>query len=262
MALKATITTKAEFDALAEPVRALYAEKDGKWVLEVDGMSPTSEVTELKGKLAEFRDNNKTLFEENKELKPLKEKLKGITDIDAFIAEHATLKAKVDELKKKGVGDGADLDTAIANALKPITDKLAASETARVESERRADAAKFRELVTAEATKAGVKPQSVRHVLREAEEKFELKDGVLKPKAGVKHSTDPLKDLTPTDWLLDLSKSDDYLFGETSGGGAGGGKPGIGGGRPDAKQLINPSPEEMGMHMDDIASGKVVVVRQ
>jgi hypothetical protein len=261
MALKATIATKAERDALAEPVRALYMERDGKWVLDVEGMSPTSEVTELKTKIAEFRDNNKLLFEENKELKPLKEKLKGVTDIDGFIAEHATLKAKVEEFKKKGVGDTNDLDSAIANALKPITEKLAASENARIESEKRADAAKFRELVTSEATKSGVKPQSVRHVLREAEEKFELKDGALKPKSGVRHPSDPLKELTPADWLLDLSKSDDYLFGETSGGGAAGIK-GNTNGRPDAKELINPSPEEMGVHMDDIIAGKVVVRRQ
>lgn len=262
MALKALLTLKAELDALAEPVRALYIERDGKYALDVEGMVPAAEVTDVKTKLGEFRDNNKTLFEENKTLKARVEKIKDITDIDAYVAEHATLKTTVDELKKKGVGGTSDLDAAINAALKPVVDKLNASELRATEAQKRADGSRFRELVTADATKAGVRATGLRHVLREAEEKFELVDGALKPKSGVRNTNDPLKDLTPTDWLQELSKSDEYLFGETVGGGANGSHGAGGGGRPDAKQLINPSPEEMGKHMDDIASGKVVVIRQ
>lgn len=260
MALKQVLTTKTEFDALPEAVRAEYTEKDGKWLLNVEGMVTKTEHDELKVKVAEFRDNNKTLFEENKELKPLKEKLKGITDLDAYLAEHNTLKAQVDEFKKKGITDVSGVQAAIDAALQPVKDQLKTAETARVEAEKRANESRFRELITADATKAGVRPTSVRHVLREAEEKFEFKNGAIVPKAGVKHPTDPLKDLTPLDWLGELAKTDENLFGESSGGGAGDGRQRV----PPAnvRQLINPSPEEMGKNMDDIASGKAVVVRQ
>lgn len=259
MALKQVLTAQTEFDALPEAVKAEYAARDGKWYLTVDGMVTKTEHDELKVKVTEFRDHNKELFEENKTLKPLKDKLKGITDIDAYITEHATLKTQVDDFKKRGITGTNDVDAAIAAALKPIKDQLVTTETARVEAEKRANDARFRELVTADATKAGVKPQSVRHVLREAEEKFEFKDGVVKAKNGIKHPTEPLRDYTTVDWLGDLAKTDEYLFGDSTGSGAGGVRPGP---PTPSEKLINPSPEEMGRRMDDIATGKVQVIRQ
>lgn len=261
MALKPVIATKTEYDALPEAVRAEYTEKDGKWHLTVDGFVTKTEHDELKVKLSEFRDNNRTMFDELKVLKPIGEKLKArkVDDLDAFLTEHDTLKTTADELKKKTGGTG-DLDAAIAAAIKPISDKLTQAETARIDAENRANQSRFRELITADAQKAGVKPASIRHVLREADEKFEFKDGTVKPKTGVRHPTDPLKELTPADWLTELATTDEYLFGDSTGGGAEGRRIGI---PPrDVKTLVNPSPEEMGRQMDDIASGKVKVVRQ
>lgn len=260
MALKATIATKADLDQLPEPQRALYTEKDGKFVLDVEGMAPATELHDVKTKLAEFRDNNVALTKKVTELEPLVTKFK---DVDPD--EYKTLKAEADKLKKKGLTKADDLEAAITAAVqqatKPLADKLAAEEQARITAQRAADQARFRELVTADATKAGVTPKSVRHVIREAEEKFELKDGTLAPRAGMKHPSDPLKELTPADWLQDLAKTDDYLFEPSTGGGANGNSGG-GGGRPGAKQLINPTPEDMGRHMDAIAKGEMVVVRQ
>lgn len=259
MPLKAALATKADLDALAEPLRALYIERDGRFVLDAEGLVPASEVHDLKTKVAEFRDNNRAMHGELEQLRPLKAKYEGI-DLD----EYKSLKDENDKLKKKGVGKADDLEAAINAAVtaatKPLADKLAAEEQARISAQNAANQARFRELVTADATKAGVKPQSVRHVLREAEEKFELKDGTLIPKAGVKHPSDPLKTLTTPEWLQDLAKTDDYLFEPSTGGGANGG--GGNGGRPGAKQLVNPTPEEMGRHMDAIAKGEMVVVRQ
>lgn len=259
MALKQVLSTKTEYDALPEAIRSEYVEKDGKWHLSVDGMVTKTEHDELKVKLGEFRDNNRTMHGELEELRPLKVKLKDVKDVDAFLTEHATLKTQVDDFKKKGITGTNDLDAAIINATKPIIDRLDASEKARAKAEEQANESRFRELISADATKAGVKPQSLRHVLREAAEKFEYKNSVIVPKPGVKHPTEPLKDLTPTDWLVELAKTDEYLFGDSTGSGAHHDR-----GNPprDVKQLINPSPEEMGRHMDDIASGKTQVVRQ
>ncbi len=256
MPLKVIIAAKPELDALPEAVRALYIEKDGKWTL--DGLVAESDLTTLKTKVGEFRDNNITMAKELEDLRPLKDKFK---DVDP--EEYKTLKTKAKQLETQGIKTADDLKAVIDAAVKPLTDRLDASEKARQTAQQAADDSRFRELVSADATKAGVKAQSLRHVLREAQEKFELKDGTLKPRAGVKHHSDPLKELTTADWLEELARTDDYLFGDSVGGGAandtrrgGGGRQGV------VKELINPSPEEMGRNMDDIASGKIVVVRR
>lgn len=259
MALKAVLSTKADLDALPEPTRTLYTEKEGKFVLDVEGMAPASEILDLKTKVAEFRDARTAALKERDDLKALTARFDGV-DPD----EYKTLKADKDKLTKRGVKDADALDEAITKAVaaatKPLADKLAAEEQARITAQQAANRARFRELVTADATKAGVKPQSVRHVLREAEEVFELKEDGLVPRPGVKHPSDPLKTLTTPEWLQGLAKSDDYLFEPSTGGGANGN--GGGSGRPGAKQLINPTAEEMGRHMKEIAKGEMVVVRQ
>lgn len=254
MPLKVVIAAKPELDALPEAVRALYVEKDGKWTL--DGLVAESDLTTLKTKVGEFRDNNIAQAQELEGLRPLKDKFK---DVDP--EEYKTLKAKAKQLENQGVKTADDLKAVIDAAVKPLTDRLDASEKARQTAQQAADDSRFRELVSADATKAGVKAQSLRHVLREAQEKFELKDGTLKPRTGIKHPSDPLKELTTTDWLEELARTDDYLFGDSVGGGAAN-ENRRGGGRQGVKELINPSPEEMGRNMDDIANGKIVVVRR
>lgn len=265
MALKAVLASKAEVDALPESVRGLYEEKDGRFILAVEGgIANPAEVTELKTRLAEFRDNNRTMHGELEKLRPLATKFEGI-DPD----EYQALKKEQTDLKSKGINSINDIQTAIdkavQTAVKPLADKLTQESAAREAAQKAVNAATFRELVTADATKAGVAPSAIRHVLREAESVFDLKDGTLVAKAGQKHPTDPLKDLMPTDWLSNLAKTDEYLFAPNLGSGAGG--PGAGGtsggnNRPNAKRLINPSPEEMGRNMDAIAKGELVVVRQ
>jgi len=260
MALKATISAKSEFEGLSEAIRALYVEKDGKWILDAEGLVPKSELDEVKTKLVEFRDNNRTMHDELKDLKPLKEKLKDVKDIDAFLAEHAELKTKAGELKDKGVEGKEDLQKIVAAALKPIQDQLSAAETARQVAQSAADTERFRNIISSDATKAGVRPNSIRFVIAEAERVFELKDGVIKPRPGQKHPDDPLKDLSPEVWLTQLARTDENLFAESNGGGANNDRRGGNGGAA-PKELRNPTALEMGKHMDDIASGKMVVVR-
>ena len=261
MPLKAVLSAKSEVDALPEAVRGLYVEKDGKFTLDVDGGLVTGqEALELKTKVREFRDTNIALMAEAEKLRPLATKFEGV-DPD----EYKTLKAEAALLKQKGVTSVNDIqgaiDKAVKAALEPVSAALTLEKTEREKATKLANDAKFRELVTADANKAGVAATAIRHVLREAEQVFELKEGALAPKAGVKHPTEPLKELTPNDWLQQLAKTDEYLFAQNLGSGAPG-APAPGGPRPGAKRLINPSPEEMGKHVDAIAKGEVIVVRQ
>src|SRR5262245_10743705 len=261
MALKAVLEKKADLDALPEAQRGLYTDKDGKSLLDIDGgfVSP-SDHQALKTQLGEFRDNNRTLHGELEQLRPLKAKYEGIDP-----EEYKTLKAELEKLKGKGVGKADDLqatiDAAVEKSNKPLREKLEASEKAALAAQQAADRARFRELFTGEATKAGVRTSALDLVLPQAETSFELKDGAIVPRAGAKHPSEPHKDLTTADWLQHLAKTKDYLFEPSTGGGATGNGHGSGG-RPHAKQLINLTRLEMGRHAKEIAKGEMIVVRQ
>jgi hypothetical protein len=262
MALKAVLPSKTDVDALPESVRAFYKQSGDKFVLDLEG-APEGFVTatehlNLKTQLAEFRDNNRSLFAKVQELEPLKAKFEGV-DPD----EYKRLKKAVeDKGGKKGDDLEAIIQNAVAAATKPIADKLAQSEAQAAEARAAANRSKFREIVGQHAAKARVRATGQRHVLREAEEIFEYKPEIddLVPKNGRKDPSDPLKDLTPAAWLLQLAKSDDYLFEPSVGAGTSGN--GTGGTPSHAKELVNPTPEEMGRHRDAIAKGEMVVVRR
>lgn len=259
MGLKATIA-KADYDSLDANLKKLYTPAGDGYALDVEGgIVSSAEVLDLKTKLGEFRDNNRTMFSELETLRPLKDKYK---DIDP--EEVKRLKALEQDLKNKGV-EPNKLQDFIANEIakhtKPLADQLAAEAKAREAAQQRADQARFRELVQEPATKAGVNAKGLRHVLRDAEDIYALgpdKNSLI-PKEGVKHPTEPHKDYTPDEWLAHLAKTDPYLFTPSNGGGADGGNR-IG--QQGAKELLNPTAEEMGKHVDDLATGKMVVVRR
>lgn len=259
MALKAVLASKADVDALPEAMRSLYKEENGKWVLDVEGVAASpAEVLELKTKLGEFRENNRTMHGELEKLKPLLDKFK---DVDPD--EYRNLKAEIEAMRAKGVTRPEDIaslvDAAVAKKTKSLEDKVEAEKAIRLEAQKKVEDAMFRDLVTAEATKAGVAQNSMRFVIHDAEASFMLKDGALVPREGVKHPTEPHKDLTPTDWLTNLAKTNGNLFESSNGGGAR--PPQGGGGKPGVKKLINPSATEMGQYVSEIAKGEVVVVR-
>ena len=78
--------------------------------------------------------------------------------------------------------------------------------------EQQLEAVRFRELVTREALMADVRPQAVRHIVRDAETVFELKEDVLVAKHNAVDPYDPLVSLSPRRWLEQLAKTDGYLF--------------------------------------------------
>ena len=74
------------------------------------------------------------------------------------------------------------------------------------------NAARFKEVIADAAIAAGVRPSSVRHVVRDAAEVFELKDGGVAPRHGEMDPGDPLQPLAPLRWLEQLRATDPYLF--------------------------------------------------
>lgn len=261
------LASKSELDALPKDVQSEYQEKDGRFILNVEGDLPSH--LELKTKVAEFRDNNVKLLKEiDEKYKPLETKLAKYEGIDADEAKR--LLAEKKELEKKGIKAPNDLEKAIKDAVeaatKPLTERLETADREAKEAQRRASEVEFDRLSDEYAIKRGVRQNSLRHVRREMRDVFELKDGRLVPKPGQKHPDDPLKELDPDAFLQKLKSTDANLFAESSGGGAGGNGGGAGTGgagvRADVKILKNPTPAEMGRHMDEIATGKMVVVRE
>ena len=73
-------------------------------------------------------------------------------------------------------------------------------------------AMRFRELVTEQALRHGVRPLALKFVVRDAEAVFELRDDALVPRNHAVDPSDPLQPLSPARWLQGLAKVEPYLF--------------------------------------------------
>ena len=71
--------------------------------------------------------------------------------------------------------------------------------------------ARFRELLAEEALASGVRPPAIRHVVRDAQEVFELRDGVLVPRDGRTEPGDPLAPVDASDVVAE-PREDGRLF--------------------------------------------------
>jgi len=180
-----------QVEAIPEGMEQFYqAKDDGKFVLKVEGLpqpeDKTNEVTELKTKLDEFRNNNRDLFSQL-------EKLKG-TDTSS----------QIDELVKQAVA---------ANTQKLQT----------VEQEKAALAAQLEEVIISDklkeaAIKYGVAETALQDVLNRGKATFVVKDGKPLPKSGAVDSDGNV--LSPEAWVKALTTEAPHLFKTTQGTGA------------------------------------------
>lgn len=192
-----------------EEYRELYAERDGKWYLDVEGMVE-------KAKLDEFRNNNITLANELKQFKDL--------GLDFNELKEASETAR--KVREKELVDAGDIETLVKErlqstnqqheqALKAVTTQLEAANS-------QLSVLMIDNVVRTHSTKAGVLPTAVDDVLLRARSVFKVKDGNIiatgpdgKPlynKAGA--------DLTVEEYVTDLSKSAAHLFASSEGSGA------------------------------------------
>jgi hypothetical protein len=220
---------------LPGPLRAEYAKgDDGKFHLQIAG-DPAKEFAPLvaaNAKVAEMRTNNVALLKEKTDLTT---KLAAFEGIDPAAAKAALAK------------------TADGDEVAALKAKLTEAETIAASASAKHDQLVFKSLVSSAALAHGVRPHALDHIVSVAP--FDLADGALKPKPGEKAPN-------IEEWLLDLSSGDaKYLFLESKGGGARGEKPTLSlGRRTDVRELLNPTPQELGKYAADIASGKAKVV--
>ena len=182
---------------------ALYAEREGAWQLDVDGVVD-------KAKLDEFRQTNVTLL---KQLEDQKKRFEGI-DPDA-VREAIEAKRKLDEgeLLKKG-----DLDALLQPRLAPVLKRA-------TDAEARLSELLINQGAIVAATKRGLRPTAIPDLTLRARSAFKVINGNAvavaadgTPKAG----KDGVAPLSFDEWAENLVVDAPHLFETNAGGGAAG----------------------------------------
>jgi hypothetical protein len=266
MALRAVVE---DIEAVPESLRDEYIERDGKWVLGVDGDLPgyvrSQMLADTNAKLAEFRDNNTKLLKRVDELEPLRsqldelhQKLKTFEGIDP---------QEYMELKKRPPNEDneAQLQKAVQAAVAPLqkrVEELTERERAAEERERRAAEMLARKTLEGELTQIGlelgVDERAIPDYVRRGLEIFRMDDGQIVAMNGdtpVYSPMNPTAPLTVEEWAQGLMDDAPHLF---KGSGGGGAEPDRDT-RPAPRKQIENDPLEFGRNLEGIARGDVRV---
>jgi hypothetical protein len=221
MALKFKYKSKEEIPAEHLP---FYAEREGAWLLDVDGAVE-------KSKLEEFRTTNVALMKERDELK---QRFEGI-DPDE-VRKLADEKRKLEEAQQLKAGEVEKVVEARLRAVKTDLDKRLAGVTSERDTlTTRLTAIQIDQAVVTEATKRGLRASAIPDITSRALNTFRLVNGV--PQAfeadgqTARAGKDGVTPLAVAEWI-DMQVSEaPHLFESNAGGGAAGnGSGGAGGG--------------------------------
>lgn len=210
MALKKVIDKLEEVD---EAVRSLYKESNGKFVLDVED----------DGRLDEFRNNNKKLFNENDELKKKLALFEGIDPDEAKRSKELAAKMKRKELVESG-----DIEQLIEAAIAPIRQEFGAKIEGLESVNAKLKEDKKRLLVDNQASelasKHGVVPSAIRNVTYDAREMFSVNDQneivSIGPDGTIRRDAQG-NPVTMETWIKSLPKVSPHYFASSSGSGAG-----------------------------------------
>lgn len=261
--MKAVLDTT---EGLPDIIKTEYEFKDGKYRLKIEGDTTVlgfvakKDLDESNTKLAEFRDNNRTL---NGKVTELETKLVTFKDIDP--AKHKEMADKIKELEKKGVQSGSDVADLVQNAVKSAIKPFEEREVARAASEKaaleRADRELLKSTLTAAGIAAGVDERAISDYVGRGMGKFKVVDGEVVARNGdapIFQKAKPAEILTVDVWAADeLPSEAPHLYKPSRGGGAGGNGGSGGGGA--AKKIISSDPLEFGKNLEGIAKGEVIV---
>ena len=220
MALKFKHQTKAEIPADLHP---LYVEREGTWVLDVEGAVE-------KSKLDEFRNHNAALSQERDELK---RRFEGIDPEE--VRKLADEKRKLEEAQQLNAGEVEKVVEARVKTARTELDKQLAGVTGERDTlNARLTAIQIDQAVVTEATKRGLRATAIPDITGRARTAFRLVNGV--PQAfeadgqTVRAGKDGVTPMTLAEWI-DLQVSDaPHLFESNAGcGAAGHGSGGAGG---------------------------------
>lgn len=238
MALKYRFKSKDEIPA---EHLSLYAEREGAWVLDVEGAVE-------KSKLDEFRNNNVALIKERDELK---QRFDGI-DADearALVAEKQKAEEEkllrgngapdasaAEKVEKDKAAERERIEKVIEGRVKGIKADLE-KQVGNLTAERdalnsRLTAIQIDQGVTTVATKRGLRPTAIADITARARSVFKLVNGVPAAFEGdgksVRYGKDGLTPMTLEEWVDTQVSEAPHLFESNSGSGAAGGASGGG----------------------------------
>lgn len=242
-------------EAVPEPVRAEYEQRDGKYVLKLEGDHP--EVVGNRSKVAEFRDNNIRLM---KELEAATGKLKAFEGVDP--AEYTALKTRVADFEKLGKDPNSILEVTrkqVEAATGPLLEKLTRIEAKERAANEQLAKKELEAALTKAAMAVGVNESAVPDFLFRGSQVFTYEEGKVVAKSGdapVFSRRHPAQMLDVMEWAEDLSQSAPHLFKQSKGAGTPGGTS-----TPSPKKFVNGNdPLEFGRNIDGIIKGEVGVV--
>ena len=199
---------------------------DGRYHLVLDGKHPDSV------KVAEFRENNVQLLKELQELRP------DAADVEQMRAKLATF-------------DGVDPDEYRVLKARPDAAKL----EAELAAERAAhQQTQFKTVITTEFLRQGGRESAVDFMVAEAAKRF-APDGTTTETS----TKNPGVPLTVEEWVQLQSRTQDFAFKPSRGGGAPPRRSTLGA-HMQQNELRDPTPQELGSHASEIASGRIKVV--
>lgn len=211
-----------KLEDVAENIRSMYVAKDGKYVLDVEGVVP-------KERVDEFRNNNIELqkqLDKYKNIDPTK--YAELKQIQQEIEEGKLIKeGKLEEVVNLRVGNmKATYDGQITDLTGQLTKANRQLETLMIDN-----------VVRAESSKAGVVPTAVDDVILRAKTTYVMENGVPTPKNAegqIVYSKDGKTPMPISEWLTALRTTAVHLFQGSSGSGAGGG---MGNGKTDFSKM-------------------------
>lgn len=212
MALKHTVDS---LDGINEALHGEYTEKDGKFILNVEGMAPQS-------KLNEFRETN---IARGRELDELKARYADV-DVDKY----RELTAQEVKIKERKLIDAGKVDELLEARIAPMRadhDKVVKSWEAKATSAtKQLEGLLIDSALRDAAMKGGVSPTASTDVLNRGRQVFRLHEG----KGVAFEGQDQIygKDgsaLTMGEWVTSLSESAPHLFVASQGAGSKGSQP-------------------------------------
>src|SRR5512137_3077394 len=234
MALKFKFKSK---DEIPTEQQALYVERDGAWMLDVDGAAD-------KAKLDEFRANNIAL---SNQLAEQKKRFEGIDPEQ--VRKLAEEKQRLEEAQQLKSGE---VDKVVEGRLKTAKtewDKqLAAVASERDSLNARLTAIQIDQGVVAAATKRGLRASAIPDVTARARNVFRLVNGV--PTAfeadgkTVRVGKDGITPMNLEEWVDAQVADAPHLFESNAGGGAAGDASGGGGATRATRSVKNPFRKE------------------
>ncbi len=210
MALKFKLKSKDEVPAEHQ---SLYTERDGAWLLDVDGAVE-------KAKLDEFRTNNLALAKERDEMK---QRFDGIDpeEARAVLAD----RAKLEQEKQLKAGEVEKVVEGRIKAVKADLEKQVGNLTTERDSlNARLTAIQIDQGVITVATKRGLRPSAITDITARARIVFKLVNGA--PAAfeadgkSVRYGRDGLTPMTLEEWVDTQVSEAPHLFESNAGGGA------------------------------------------